>query len=112
MDTTTSQSPQTDPENCNILAFFEIISGKWKPAILYHLIHNDKLRFSELQRRIPGITQKMLTQQLKALEKDNLINRKAYPVVPPKVEYSTTKKGESLDPIFRSMKKWWQENAQ
>lgn len=102
----------TEPDDCDILAFLEIVSGKWKPAILYHLIYNDKLRFSELQRRIPGITQKMLTQQLRALESDRLITRTVYPVVPPKVEYAVTARGESLDPIFRSMKLWWQQHDQ
>lgn len=82
-----------------------VIGGKWKPLILY-LLQKETLRFSQLQRNIEGITQKMLTQQLRELEKDELITRKVYPEVPPKVEYSITDFGKSLQPVFNSMDEW------
>lgn len=82
-----------------------VIGGKWKPLILF-LLKNNTLRFSQLQRSIDGITQKMLTQQLRELEADGLIKRTVYPEVPPKVEYSLTEFGHTLDPIFRTMDAW------
>lgn len=82
-----------------------VIGGKWKPLILW-LLTVETLRFSQLQRSIDGITQKMLTQQLRQLEADGLIKRTVYPEVPPKVEYSITEYGKTLQPIFRSMDQW------
>lgn len=81
------------------------MGGKWKPLILF-LISSKTMRFSEIQRGIDGITQKMLTQQLRELEADRLITRKVYPQVPPKVEYAITKQGISLIPVLRSMSEW------
>lgn len=83
----------------------DVIGGKWKPLILWTL-REKTLRFSELNREIPGITQKMLTQQLRELEQDGLIIRKIYPQIPPKVEYSITEYGESLYPVLKSMCDW------
>lgn len=85
------------------------IGGKWKPLILY-LLNNETLRFSQLQRGIAGITQKMLTQQLRELEGERLITRKVYPEVPPKVEYSITSYGKTLMPIFKSMHEWGEKH--
>lgn len=83
----------------------DVIGGKWKPLILFVLKENT-LRFSEVHKSIEGITQKMLTQQLRELEADGLISRKIYPEVPPKVEYSMTEYGKSLLPVLRSMSEW------
>ncbi|HWN30722.1 MAG TPA: helix-turn-helix domain-containing protein [Burkholderiales bacterium] len=83
----------------------KVIGGKWKLVILWHL-RDEVKRFSELKRNIPGITQRMLTQQLRELEKDGVISRKIYPQVPPRVEYSINKFGTSLQPILRSMCQW------
>lgn len=83
----------------------DVMGGKWKPLILFSVAENT-MRFSEIQRNIDGITQKMLTQQLRELEADKLITRKVYPEVPPKVEYSITKQGISLLPVLRSMADW------
>ena len=83
-----------------------IIGGKWKMRILYQLLHNGILRFNELKRRIPGITYKMLSSQLKELENDGLVLRKEYPQVPPKVEYSLSERGLSLMPVLNSMCDW------
>lgn len=87
----------------------DVIGGKWKPLILWHLNENV-LRFSQLTRGVVGITQKMLTQQLRELEKDELISRKVYPQVPPKVEYSITEYGKTLNPILKSMCDWGEKH--
>lgn len=84
----------------------EILVGKWKPVILYHLIERETLRFSELQRLIPGITKKMLTNQLRELEYHDIINRKVYPQVPPKVEYSISEYGKGMQPLLMTMHEW------
>jgi DNA-binding HxlR family transcriptional regulator len=86
----------------------DMINGKWKGLILWHLSHGT-LRYSELKRYLGKITQKMLTQTLRKLEKDGLIDRKVYPVVPPKVEYTITKNGEKLIPIFKQLQDWGEE---
>ncbi|GAA6169895.1 winged helix-turn-helix transcriptional regulator [Sessilibacter corallicola] len=90
---------------CGVSVTLELIGGKWKGVILWHLCHKT-LRFSQLKRRLPRVTQKMLTQQLRELEKDGLINRKVYPEVPPKVEYSLTELGRTLQPMLDGMCKW------
>ncbi len=90
---------------CPIITTLSIMGGKWKPVILYYLKHQT-LRFSELKRIIPNITEKMLAQQLRQLEHDRMVLRKVYPVVPPKVEYSLTEHGLSLHPILQAMAEW------
>jgi DNA-binding HxlR family transcriptional regulator len=90
---------------CPVTNTLSVIGGKWKPIILW-IIRDEKKRFGEIKRLIPSITQKMLTQQLRELERDNIIHRKVYPVVPPKVEYSLTDYGHSLTPILNAMAKW------
>lgn len=91
--------------NCPVEATIQLIGGKYKAIILWHLMH-DTLRYSELHKKIPKATDKMLAQQLRELEKDGLINRKVYPVVPPKTEYSLTKFGQTLTPILDAMCTW------
>ena len=90
---------------CSVKLTADIIGGKWKPLILFYL-ERGTLRFSELQRLIPGLTKKMLTQHLRELEHDGIIHRKVYAIVPPRVEYSLTKHGESLKPILKLMSAW------
>ncbi len=92
--------------NCPVGITLNIIGGKYKPIILWYLYENKKLRYSELQKMLTPVTAKMLIAQLRELETDRLIKRKVYPVVPPKVEYSLTKTGESIIPILLEMKKW------
>ena len=94
---------------CPVESTLKVLGGKWKILILFHLDGSRK-RFSELKRAIPGITEKMLAQQLKELEKDLVISRKVYPVVPPKVEYSITKYGKTLQPVIGAMCKWGMEH--
>jgi DNA-binding HxlR family transcriptional regulator len=96
------------PESClhSVEAALDIVVGKWKPIILLHLLHKGTLRFGELKRRIPNITQKMLTAQLRELEEQDIVERKVYPVVPPKVEYSVTEYGRSLQNILEPMHVW------
>ena len=86
--------------NCNIEVIVDVVGGKWKMLILWNLRDSTVKRFNELRRLIPGITQKMLTTQLRELERDGIINRAVYPQVPPKVEYSLTKYGLSLKPFI------------
>ena len=84
-----------------------VLEGKWKIVIIVQLFAaEDALRFSELERRIEGVTQKMLIQQLKQLEQDGIVNRKLYPQVPPKVEYSLTELGRALGPAMEALVKW------
>lgn len=90
---------------CPVEATLSLIGGKYKSLILWHLI-GKTLRFNELSKLITSATPKMLTQQLRELENDGLINRIVYPVVPPKVEYSLTEFGKSIIPILESMCSW------
>lgn len=92
-------------EGCPVEATLEVIGGKWKGVILYHLL-SETIRFNELRRLMPEITQRMLTKQLRELEADSLISRKVYPEVPPKVEYSTTDYGKTLAPVIHALQKW------
>jgi DNA-binding HxlR family transcriptional regulator len=92
--------------NCEKELTLAVIGGKWKMLILWHLGKEGTKRFNELKSLIPGITQRMLVNQLRELEEDLIIHREVYPVVPPKVEYSLTEKGESLMPILESMYEW------
>jgi len=90
---------------CPLELSIDLIGGKWKCVILWHL-RKGELRFSQLKKRLPGVTQKMLTQQLRDLEENGLIHREVYPVVPPKVEYSLTDEGRVFVPVLKSMYKW------
>ena len=94
-----------EKENCPVAATLELIGGKYKALILWHLAEK-KLRFSELRKEIQNATPKMLTQQLRELEAQNLIHREVFAVVPQKVEYSLTELGRSLMPILVSMRDW------
>ncbi len=87
-----------------------IIAGKWKPAIIYALVMNDTLRFNDLRRMIPKVSQRMLTRQLRDLERHGIVKRVLYPQVPPRVEYSVTELGRSLHPIFKSVCHWAEKN--
>jgi DNA-binding HxlR family transcriptional regulator len=94
-----------DHQNCPVKLTASIIGGKWKPPLLFYLDGKTR-RFCELQRLIPGLTKKMLTQHLRELERDGIVHRKVYAEVPPHVEYSLTRHGESLKPILKLMSAW------
>lgn len=91
---------------CEIEVTLEILSGKWKALLIWNLHLHQVIRYNEFRRLIPSITQKMLTQQLKELEKYGIISRKVYPSVPPMVEYRLTDLGQGLIPIMQSMDDW------
>jgi DNA-binding HxlR family transcriptional regulator len=100
--------------NCPVEATVDVIGGKWKAPILWYLRSGTK-RFAELKKLMPSITERMLTQQLRELEADGVVARKVYAVVPPRVEYSLTDFGGSLEPILELMCKWgmkWQVRNQ
>ena len=90
---------------CPVTFTVDVIGGKWKALILFHLI-GQKRRFNELRRLMPEITQRMLTLQLRELETDRVINRKIYREVPPKVEYSLATLGKTLVPLITAMREW------
>ncbi|HSJ37773.1 MAG TPA: winged helix-turn-helix transcriptional regulator [Planococcus sp. (in: firmicutes)] len=92
--------------NCEKELTLSIIGGKWKMLVLWHLGKKGTKRFGELKTLMPGITQRMLVNQLRELEDHLIVHREVYPVVPPKVEYSLTEQGRSLIPILDSMYDW------
>jgi DNA-binding HxlR family transcriptional regulator len=87
-----------------------MIGGRWKIPIIFHLLAGRR-RFSELARALVGVTQKMLTQQLREMERHGLINREIFPQVPPRVEYTLTELGASLQPVVESMCRWGEAHA-
>lgn len=95
------------PEHCPASTAFAMIGGKWKLSILQVLIFDGTHRFGDLRRRVYGITQTMLTSQLRALEEDGLVARKVYAEVPPRVEYSATRDAMGLVAMFTAMHQWW-----
>lgn len=92
--------------NCEKELTLSVIGGKWKMLILWHLGKEGTKRFGELKTLMPGITQRMLVNQLRELEEDLIVERKVYPIVPPKVEYSLTDQGRTLMPILDAMYNW------
>lgn len=94
-------------ELCPMPDIAQLIGGKWKLIVLQILIFRGTKRFNELRRMIDGVTQTMLTNQLRALERDGLVSRKVYAEVPPRVEYSATQRAVALTPMFRAMHEWW-----
>jgi DNA-binding HxlR family transcriptional regulator len=92
---------------CPMPDIAKLIGGKWKLIILQILIFNGMKRFGELRKLIDGVTQTMLTNQLRALERDGLVKRKVYPEVPPRVEYSATQRALDLEQMFQAMHAWW-----
>jgi len=95
---------------CPVTATIALIGGRWKTIILYILSENTR-RFGEIAARMPSISRKVLTEQLKELEADGLISRKQYKEIPPRVEYSLTDLGRSLSPILNDMAIWGQEKV-
>ena len=94
---------------CPVESALSFLDGKWKGVILFHLM-GGTLRFNELRRRLPSITQRMLTKQLRELEDAGLISRTVFPVVPPRVDYALTDRGRTLEPVIQALKKWGEDN--
>ncbi|MEO1086757.1 MAG: helix-turn-helix domain-containing protein [Acidobacteriota bacterium] len=90
---------------CPVEASLEVIGGKWKGVILFNLL-SERLRFSEIRRLIPEVTQKTLTKQLRELESEGIVLREVYPEVPPRVEYSLTAYGKTLEPVLHALQIW------
>ena len=95
-----------DEKSCPVTATMQVLGGKWKAILINAIYHTSPARFGELKRSVKGITQSMLTQQLRELEDDGLISRKIYAEIPPKVEYTLTEFGLTLSPIMQSMANW------
>jgi DNA-binding HxlR family transcriptional regulator len=95
-----------NPLHCPVEVTLSVIGGKWKPLILWHLYQGRVRRFLELQRMIPGITRKMLTQHLRELERDGVVARQIFDEMPLRVEYSLTKYGRTLRPLMRVLSNW------
>ena len=98
-----------DPQRCPFTATWNVIGAKWK-GIIWWRLSNGVGRFSELQRAIPQITKKMLVQQLRELERDGIVRREVFPEVPPRVEYSLTDYGRSLEPVIQEICRWGGEH--
>lgn len=100
-----------EPYGCSVESTLAVIGGRWKPVILFKLLEEGVLRFGALRREIPGATQKMMTNQLRELERDGVVHREVYPEVPPKVEYSLTEYGRTLEPVLLAMRDWGAAHA-
>jgi len=95
----------TCDQRCPVEVCFEVIGGKWKGVIVYHLLSGTR-RFNDLRRLVPGVTQRMLTRQLREMEADGIVERTVYPEVPPRVEYCLTALGRTLEPIILTLRAW------
>ena len=106
-------SKQNDQRDlCPMPQIAKLIGGKWKLIVLQILIFNGTHRFNALRRRIDGITQAMLTNQLRDLAEDGLVHREIFPEIPPRVEYSATDKARALEPMFKAMHSWYEKHGQ
>ena len=94
------------PYGCSVEATLVVIGGRWKSIIIFLLLQNKVMRFGALNKNIEGITQRMLTRQLRELESDQIVLRQVYAQVPPRVEYSLTVYGQTLEPIMIAMRDW------
>ena len=100
----------SDLGGSQIEATLQLLDGKWKGVILHHLLRAEILRFNEICKRLPAITHRMLSKQLRDMELAGLVARTVYPVVPPRVDYSLTPLGRSLEPVIQAIGRWGQEN--
>jgi len=104
-----SSQRMTASRGCSVERALSLIDGKWKIIVLYKLMQGT-LRFNEIRRQIPAVTQRMLTHQLRELEADGLVIRTVYAEVPPRVEYSLSARGRSLEPVILALKEWGDTN--
>jgi len=105
-------SPRRGPYICGIDAAMDVVSGKWKSLILWELDTHGTRRFGELRRGLPGVSEKMLVQHLREMEEDGLVDREVYREVPPRVEYSLTGHGRTLNAALRPLGAWGTERAE
>lgn len=98
-----------DENSCPVTATMQVLGGKWKAILINAIYHTSPARFGELKRSVIGITQSMLTQQLRELEDDGIICRKIYAEIPPRVEYTLTEFGLTLGPIMLALGKWGED---
>lgn len=103
------QKKTVDKPSCPIEKTLKMIVGKWKTILLWHL-SSGKKRYGELKKLVPTVSEKMLIQSLRELEKDQLVVRKVYPEIPPKVEYILSKRGKSLSPLICALNNWGEKN--
>ncbi|MEI7056499.1 helix-turn-helix domain-containing protein [Nocardioides sp. CCNWLW239] len=101
-----TKRPRSGPYICGIDAALDVVSGKWKGLILWELDEHGVRRFAELRRGLPGVSEKMLTQHLREMEQDGLVHREVYPEVPPRVEYSLTEHGRTLNAALAPLGQW------
>ncbi len=99
-------------KECPFRQTLDTLEGKWKFAIIYELLKKDKYRFKELERQVEGITPRMLIKELKSLEKSDIIHREQFSTIPPRVEYSLTEHGASLEPIMTVMTEWGKKHLE
>lgn len=92
--------------DCGMAYALSLIGGRWKAAIIWSLMREGRMRYSQLRRQIPGISERMLVSQLRELESDQLVNRIVYPEVPPRVEYELTSLGDTMRPMFQNISDW------
>ena len=104
--------PRRGPYICGIDAAMDVVSGKWKSLILWELENHGTRRFGELRRGLPGVSEKMLIQHLREMEADGLVHREVFRQVPPRVEYSLTEHGESLNAALRPLGRWGTERIE
>ena len=105
-----TKSGLSDLGGCQIEATLQLLDGKWKGVILHHLLRDEVLRFNELVKLLSTITHRTLSKQLREMEVAGLVARTVYPVVPPRVDYSLTPLGRSLEPVIQALGRWGQEN--
>ncbi|NGN68288.1 helix-turn-helix transcriptional regulator [Streptomyces sp. A7024] len=106
-----AKPPRTGPYICGIDAALDVVSGKWKGLILWELDAHGVRRFAQLRRGLPGVSEKMLTQHLREMEEDGLVHREVYPEVPPRVEYSLTEDGRTLNQALAPLGAWGTERV-
>lgn len=104
-----ARSERLGPYVCGIDVALDVVSGKWKGLILWELVEHGTMRFAELRRAVPGVSEKMLTQHLREMEHDGLVHRQVYAEVPPRVEYSLTEEGVALNDALAPLGDWGQE---
>jgi DNA-binding HxlR family transcriptional regulator len=111
-NSTNTINKQHIDQGCGMAYALTTIGGRWKPAILWRLTLQGKMRYSELRQAIPAVTERILVLQLRELEKDKLVQRTVHPGVPPRVEYELTEKGVLLHPILQSLSDWGDQNRE